>query len=246
MSTSIVDKENSTGLYHAHTNSSRKFGDSLGGANFNKAGFATPQHKLHTNLKLQEGSKTEKRRALGDLLNTTKATNRQSLAFNNCATPKSSLKLKFGTPKIDSMKKLTDDFSKQSLGSSLKSNRNIDQESNYPPVEHCIPSGPDTFQDLFEDGKISDIFLDNNMTFVPRLPANCIAIDKVSDVFNDFEIFMDKGFDDEVKKMNKSIKTQQKKQLNDCLDIQEVPSLDLPTIHESLDLSSSDSFVFDD
>lgn len=244
MSTSIIDKENSTGLYHAHTNSSRKFGDSLGGINFNKSGLSTPQHKLKTNLKLKEGSKTEKRRALGDLLNTTKATNRQSLVFNNCATPKSNLNSKFGTPISKCMKKLTEDFSKQSLGPSLKSNREIEQE-NYPPVENCIPSVPDTFQDLFEDGKISEIFLDNNMKFMPRLPNNN-AIDKVIDTFNDFDIYTDKSFDDEVKKMNKSIKTQQKKQLNECLDIQNMPKLDLPPIFESFDLSSSDSFLFDD
>lgn len=92
MSSSMVDKENSSG--HIHAASSRKFGDSLNGNLFKANHLSTPQHKLKSNILLDMKSKTiqksvngnEKRRALGDLLNTSKA-NRQ-LAPN------------FGTPKI--------------------------------------------------------------------------------------------------------------------------------------------------
>jgi hypothetical protein len=96
MSASIIDKENSTGLFQAHSASARKFGDPLSGNTLSKV-YSTPQQKSHKSaawdlLKSKSIQKTgtEKRRALGDLLNTTKASNPQSLNFN-CNTPKANL-----------------------------------------------------------------------------------------------------------------------------------------------------------
>lgn len=255
MSTNIIDKENSAGLFHAHTTNPRKFGDSIGGSNFTKTSLlSTPQHKLKSSFnldlksksihKLKDGNATEKRRALGDLLNTTKSTNRQSLVFNS-ATPKSnSISSKLSTPINKCMKQLTNDFERQSIGSAMKSDREIEQE-NYDPVEKCIPQ-IDTFDNLFEDGKLSELFLNKNITCVPRLPTTSGRIGEEDvDEFHGFNIYTDKSWDKEIKQMNKSIKAQQKKENNDCLDnFQEMPVLDLPPILEDFDLSS-DSFLDD-
>lgn len=242
MSTSIIDKENASELQFHPTG--RKFGDSLGGANFTKSQLSTPQHKLKSNIfdhksktihKLKDPATNEKqRRVLGDLLNSTnnKPVHRQSLVFN-CATPKSNLSSKFGTPISKCMKQLTNDFARQSL-SNVKSDQ-TEQQENYPPVEKCIQQ-VDTFSDLFEDGKISDIFLGKNVTYVPRLPSGKVDC---SDEFHGFEIYSDKKWDKELKEMNKSMKNQTKKENKDFLEIyQEVPELaELPPILEDFDLS---------
>lgn len=253
MSTSLLDKENSSGIFHTHASGPRKFGDSLGGSGTNKV-YSTPQQKLKADLnlghqpksihKLKENANTEKRRALGDLLNTTKSSNRQSLVFN-CATPKSNLGNSYGTPINKCMKKLTNDFERQSISSNKKSEREAEPE-NYPPVEKCFPQ-VDTFQDLFEDGKLSDLFLNKNVTYVPRLPSSSGRIGEEVEEFHDFDIYTDKSFDKEVKQMNKSIKNQQKQENTDCLEkYQEMPVLDLPPILEDFDLSLSESsFNFD-
>jgi len=251
MSTSLVDKENTSGVFHNHGGSSRKFGDSLGGSGFNKV-YSTPQHKLksNTNLdlksksihKLKENTNTEKRRALGDLLNTTKASNRQSLIFN-CATPKSNLGNSYGTPINKCMKKLTNDFDKQSMSSKKKAEREVEQE-NLPPVEKRIEQ-IDTFDDLFEDGKLSDFFLKQNVKYLPRLPQGVGKIEP--DKFHDFEIYTDRSFRKEVNKMNRSIKIQLKEEnLANLEKPKEMPVLDLPSIVEDFDLTLSDLSLSDD
>lgn len=234
MSSSLVDKENTNGLFHSHTSGTRKFGDQVGSNLKKTSQYSTPQHKLKTTHKLKEniGSiKTEKRRALGDLLNTT--SNRQSLGLS--ATPKGNSQCpKLGTPLKKSIKKLTNDFEKQS---SIAKNELIEQE-NYPPVEKCIPQ-TDSFNDLFEDGKLSDIFLNKKMKYIPRLPSCNGRIDESGERISfDFNVYNDRKLEKELKQMNKSIRNQCKKENADCLGIlQELPSLELPQILEDLDLS---------
>lgn len=246
MSTSIIDKENSAGLFQVHSTNPRKFGDSLGGAGFNKI-YSTPQQKTHKSnwdvlrsKSIQKTGTTEKRRALGDLLNTAK--NRQSLNFNT-NTPKANLlNPKTTTPANKSIKKLTADFERQSIGSSVRPETREDTE-NYPPVEKCVPQ-IDEFNDLFEEtGKLSEFFLNKNVKYVPRLPTGNGRMEQEIDSFHDFSIYTDKSFDNEVKSMNKSIKTIQKKENSDCLEnLQEMPVLDLPPILEDFDLTLDDSF----
>jgi len=245
MSTSIIDKENSTGLFQAHVTNPRKFGDSLGGNAFNKI-YSTPQQKVHKSswdvLKSKSIQKTgtEKRRALGDLLNTNKTGNRQSLTLN-CNTPKANLSnSKIGTPSNKCIKKLTSDFERQSIGLSVKSESRDAEIESYPPVEKCIPQN-DVFNDLFEEtGKLSELFLNKNLTYVPRIPTGQVV---VVDSFHEFDIYTDKSFEKEVKDMNKSIKTIQKKEKHECFDnLQEMPVLDLPPILEDFDLTLDDSF----
>lgn len=245
MSSSVIDKENSTGLFQAHVTNQRKFGDSLGGNTFNKV-YSTPQQKVHKSSwdllksKSIQRTGTEKRRALGDLLNTTKTGNRQSLNFN-CNTPKANLiNSKIGTPSNKCIKKLTSDFERQSIGLPLKSETREAEIESYPPVEKCIHQN-DNFTDLFEEtGKLSEIFLNKNLTYVPRMPTGKAV---VVDSFHEFDIYTDKTFEKEVKEMNKSIKTIQKQEKSECLDnLQELPVLELPPILEDFDLTLDDSF----
>jgi hypothetical protein len=94
-----------------------------------------------------------------------------------------------------------------------RESREAEVES-YPPVEKCIPQA-DLFTDLFEEtGKLSELFLNKNVTFVPRMPSGKVD---VADKLHNFNIYRDKAFDKEVKDMNKSIKTIQKKEKRECL-----------------------------
>lgn len=252
MSSSMVDKENSSG--HIHAGGSRKFGDSLlGNGNLLKSNhLSTPQHKLKSNILLDMKSKTiqksvtgnEKRRALGDLLNTSKV-NRQLAP--NFGTPKikTDLTTKYGTPKIVSMKKLSNDFEKQSITSSQLKHDQADQE-NYPPVEKCYKQ-TDNFNDLFEDGKISDIFLNKKVTYVPRLPSGGPKLLKNDDVFHEFNIYNDKKSDKEIKLSKKIFNRQQKKEnLNHLETFQEMPELPedevVDAIVNDFDITLDDSF----
>lgn len=96
----------------------------------------------------------------------------------------------------------------------MKSESRESEVESYPPVEKCIPQN-DVFNDLFgETGKLSELFLNKNLTYVPRIPTGKGA---VVDSFHEFDIYTDKTFEKEVKEMNKSIKTIQKKEKNECL-----------------------------
>jgi len=116
-----------------------------------------------------------------------------------------------GSPSI---KKLSRDLERHSIGPACAKTEQLAEEQ-YPPVEKCVPQ-VDTFSDLFEGGKISDIFLGKNVTYVPRLPAGKLTEASV-DKFHGFEIYTDKKWEREVKEMKKSIKSQQKKEKEECL-----------------------------
>lgn len=231
MSFVMVDKENASELYHTNAGSgNRKFGDAVKVSQQ----MSTPQHKLK--LKLQ--TNTEKRRALGDLINTS----RHSQMLPNCVTPKGNLSAKYGSPVTGkSIKKLTRDFERHSIGlvSATKTEQVVEeQQQSYPPVEKCVPQ-VDTFSDLFEVGKISDIFVGKNITYVPRLPAGKMNDSEDVEKFHGFEIYTDKKWEKDMKEMKKSMKSQQKKENEECLELyQEMPEfLDLPPILEDFDLT---------
>jgi len=87
MSFVLIDKENASELYHTTAGStSRKFGDAVKVSQ--QMLLSTPQHKLKSKLQ----TNTEKRRALGDLINTS----RHSQALPSCVTPKGNLSAKYG------------------------------------------------------------------------------------------------------------------------------------------------------
>jgi len=136
MSSSIIDKENAGGAFHLATGN-RKFGEFNGGAKSNKLG--TPKFKIEPHFAAHKSTHKEnvitpkKRRALGDLLNTTGSKNRSSGQHGNEYTK--------------CLKKLTNDFERTSLttGHREENTSSIDQ------VEKCIKQ-EDTFRDLFEYG----------------------------------------------------------------------------------------------
>ncbi len=86
MSFVMIDKENASEYHTTASSASRKFGDSVKVSQ--QMLLSTPQHKLKSKLQ----TNTEKRRALGDLINT----NRHSQALPNCVTPKGNLCAKYG------------------------------------------------------------------------------------------------------------------------------------------------------
>lgn len=251
MSSSMVDKENSNG--HIHVGGSRKFGDPLhgNGSLFKANHLSTPQHKLKSNIFNEMKSKTiqksvngnEKRRALGDLLNTSKA-NRQLAPSFGTPKIKTDLSLKYGTPKNTSMKKLSNDFEKQTLSSTHIKYDQADQE-NYPPVEKCIKQ-IDTFNDLFEDGKLSDIFLNKKVTYVPRLPSGGPKLPKNDDVFHEITIYSDKKWNKKMREDNRTFKKEQKKENLNFLEFQELPELpeleDANNIVDDFEIDCDDSF----
>ena len=101
MSFVMIDKENASEqfIHVASTSSSsntRKFGDSIkiiGGCSLQQPQLLfTPQNKLKSKMSIKDGiTNTDKRRALGDLMNTTRHTAHK---FNG--TPKANLSAKFG------------------------------------------------------------------------------------------------------------------------------------------------------
>lgn len=247
----MVDKENSSG--HIHLGGSRKFGDSLhGNSNLFKANqLSTPQHRLKSNIFHEMKSKTiqksvngtEKRRALGDLLNTSKA-NRQLAPSFGTPKIKADLSLKYGTPRNASINKFSNDFEKQTLSSKIKHDQ-ADQE-NYPPVEKCIKQS-DNFNDLFEDGKLSDIFLNKKVTYVPRLPSGGPKLAKDDDVYHELNVYSDKKWNKEMREVNRTFKKEQKKEnLNFLETFQELPELPkLEAINDIVDdfeIDCDDSF----
>jgi hypothetical protein len=228
MSYVMFDKENDIRENFQVTNSARKFGDSV--IKSAQLQCTTPQHKMK--LKDTKGiTNTEKRRALGDLINSSRVS--QALL----GTPKATLSSKInGTPVIKSncMKKLTNDFERQSIGSvSVKQSEPLPESHSYPAAEKCIQQ-VDTFNDLFEDtGKISDLFIKRPVTYVPRLPSGKLSEEKKLRVFEDSDV------NRSVKEMNKLIRNEVKKENKACLEnYQEMPEfLDLPPILEDFDTS---------
>jgi hypothetical protein len=233
MSCVAFDKENASELMYKHVTSSavstRKFGDSV--RKSAQVLLSTPQHKMkHKDTKSITNTEG-KRRALGDLMNTHQA----------LATPKASLNSKFGTPmRSHCMKKLATDFENQSIGScKIKSETpSAETLSEYPPAEQCIQQ-VDTFNDLFEDGKLSDLFTKRKVTYVPRLP---VASPKYAD--NNMMHVFDTNAKKVVKEMNKLIKKETKKENEAFLEnYQEMPDiLDLEPILEDLSFGSDLDF----
>ncbi len=84
MSFVLIDKENASELYHTTAGSTSRNAVKVS----QQMLLSTPQHKLKSKLQ----TNTEKRRALGDLINTS----RHSQALPSCVTPKGNLSAKYG------------------------------------------------------------------------------------------------------------------------------------------------------
>lgn len=107
-----------------------------------------------------ELSSTVKRKALGDLFNTTKANKK---LFQNFMTP----------TKNPNVMGILNSYSAKKV-SNIESCENSKEKVVTPNVddnERFIPPPIDTFSDLFENGKISELLMGKKIIFTPMLPC---------------------------------------------------------------------------
>jgi len=187
-----MDKENAADIFSSAKKTSK--GGGLG--NFNSIvndGCSTPV----TNI-----ASTTKRRALGDVINTTTSKtannnlkhNRHSMIYNDpsCQAMKGGT-----TPAIFSSKKSTKPvlqaqvkrnlmMKSTSIDSPLRKlaldiDNDIEQQEEiteeFPPVEKFYAPPPDTFDDLFEEsgGRLTDVFLAHNGSCVTSTIGGCFV-----------------------------------------------------------------------
>lgn len=259
MSSKTIDKENSAGLFISQKGLG--LGKSLACNNINGVGIKNEKlisQNVNINSKTnstpvicmdkksQEITNTasKQRRALGDVLNTT---NRQkSIGLGLGVTPKVSRTLNVDCTPLglqsslrgnSSKNKLSEmqQFDKQPLnGTSLK--KDVTEEEELPPVERFIGSKYDSFNDLFDDGKLSELFLSSNSSFYSNLNqrGSSHSHDLDNERLNVVPVDEDDVLERELKRMKKSLKKMGKKEMIVC---QELPSLDdlMPKIYEDDD-----------
>lgn len=156
----LMDKENSGGMFllnqkmsMSSSNSSsngRSFGELAKNRDIKSSHLTTPKLNCEkiANQKHHSLVQSKQRKALGDVFNTT-ANNKQI----------------FATP--------IDQKSQSTPGKSFKLKLNLKNDLTgveNEPVERCHVYA-DQFDDLFENGKISDLFLNKNVNFIPSMPT---------------------------------------------------------------------------
>ena len=171
------------------------------------------------------------RKALGDVLNTT---TRKSLALG--VTPKLGKDLNVNTPSSQShvSKIQKNQVREPSVNAKTENYAEVDFNA---PIDPCSGSKYDSFADLFEDGKLSDLFLGKNVSFIPQMPTGCInSSDFKEDMLKDLNIVGDKQWKNHLKRLNKTANKSQIKSAMKVEDLlkQEQPSLDcmIPPILE--------------
>jgi hypothetical protein len=126
--------------------------------------------------KLDLGS-TVRRKALGEICNTAKGTTTKRLVFHNVAST---------TTPIKTNAKVLNLLKSSSISSSRTSKNKFAYEENVePPVERFIAPPLDTFADLFEHGKISDMMLGKKLPYMPKLSTGNSAYVDSFNLFTD-------------------------------------------------------------
>ncbi|CAF0840463.1 unnamed protein product [Brachionus calyciflorus] len=234
MTSKAIDKENSS----LFGNLSKSTAKSLGFQNANhqnlKEKHSTPvisleKKTLINNAKELANTVGKQRRALGDVLNT--APNRQK-TLGLGITPKINRKINIENTPSDQKKFANlnlNDF--QNLQNVQCVKKESQQDEELPPVENFIGSKYDNFDDIFSDGRLSEILLaQDNVTFGANLNHRSgyfyeqeekIQIDEDDNDFIEMEL----------KKVKKSLKKMHK---NTELKTMEIESLDdlMPKIWE--------------
>lgn len=124
---------------------------------------ATPKNNA-TNKLLMTGNTTGKRRALGDVANTT-----------NWQAPSLMMGI---TPKVDrtvlARQLANESIKPSSIIKKLVMPKNVEDAADLEPVERFIGSKCDTFDDLFPEGRLSEMLLNGGkkVNFVVRLPMS--------------------------------------------------------------------------
>jgi len=162
-------------------------------------------------VQLRTNSKNVKRRALGDVFNTTNSNkHHMSSSFVSSGTVE------------------------QKCFNAMKSSLTNKHETLLPPVESCHIYY-DTFEDLFEEtGKISSLFLNKNINYTARLPSgnSHIDTDTNKETFHQFEaINDDSNWSKNLKQLNKLLRKEKKHDFNQ-MDLMEMPGLEMPSILE--------------
>lgn len=172
---------------------------------------------------------TQKRRALGDVINTTK---NHSKSTNLVGLTPNSSKLNDISKtkclqKYDSIKKPVNEtpLKKMLLNEQVNAN-----EDDYPEIENFYPAPMDTFNDLFEDGKLSSLFLKPSVPLIPFMPSSNIDRLMNDDKFHQLDQVADHEWNKYVKNMDKTLKKKMKSNDTnnrfDELKEVELPSLD--------------------
>lgn len=239
MSSKAIDKENTTNF--TSLTGTKSFGlvntkSFINNQNNGERLSYTPvlsleKKALINNVKELTNTVGKPRRALGDVLNTT--SNRHK-STGVGITPKFDRTQKAdSTPSRD---KVVKSFSKLKLNESqmITNEKKETQEEEYPPVERFIGSKYDNFDDLFNDGRLSELFLaPSNTVFNINLNQRKffdqteieekILISDLEDENDLFEI--------ELKKVNKSLKKMEKKAELKTMTIESLEDL-MPKIWE--------------
>lgn len=225
MTSKAIDKENSTAF--SSLSGTKSFGLA------NTKSFVNNQIKserlsstpvlslekkaLINNAKELVNTAGKPRRALGDVLNTTSNRHKSSIGI----TPTKKVE---NTP---SGAKVTKFFSKLKINEAQQTQcaKKDAQEEDFPPVERFVGSKFDNFDDLFSDGRLSELILaPSNTNFTTSLNRRGFSYD--SDI--EEKIMIDDEdendlFEMELKKVRKSLKkmekqTELKKMDMECLD----------------------------
>ncbi|RNA02487.1 hypothetical protein BpHYR1_029646 [Brachionus plicatilis] len=230
MTSKAIDKENSatfTGLSGAKAfglSSTKSFVNSqIKSERLSSTPVPSLEKKaLLNNVKELPNTVGKPRRALGDVLNTT----------SNRTKPKGGRTLDVNS--TPSGTKITKSFSKLKLNETQQSTcaKTEAHEEEYPPVERFIGSKFDNFDDLFNDGRLSEFFLaPSNAVFTTNLNqrGHCYEADMEE------KISIDDGehdlFEMELKRVKKSLKNMEKKAELKSMEIECLESL-MPKIWE--------------
>lgn len=230
----VVDKENPTDAFSSDKKSNK---GGLGMVNkakqmdvklFNETNQC--QTPVVKSSQVLVTNSTQKRRALGDVINTTIKTNRQrqlivGLSPNSKQNDISKIK------KLNSMESNSSNES-PSKKFCLNENMNLNDDDSLPPVETFHPGPVDTFNDLFEDGKLSSLFMKPNITFItpcfipPSKYNQYVNGEKLSSLesLNDLE---SKRY---VKNVNKSLKKKLHDNKYGVFEEMPLPLLDDPSL----------------
>jgi hypothetical protein len=172
---------------------------------------------------------TQKRRALGDVLNTTK-THPKSINLVG-STPNSKpndISKNKSLQKFDSTKKQINCTPLKKM--ILNEQANVNEE-DYPEVETFHPAPMDTYNDLFEDGKLSSLFLKPSVPIIPYMPSSNINQLMNDDKFHQIDQIADNEWHKYIKNMDKTLKKKIKSN-SSCNRLDELKEVELPSLDD--------------
>jgi hypothetical protein len=176
MTSKLMDKENTSGLLHSAKVFKIDKANQFNVDSDNDVKFGTVKQSTTPKIWLDKqqiiraklGLTNKQRRALGDVINTTTK-----------ATP-----IKNEAGKLDAQKSTPNVNKREKLN--IKSNlnfNNLPHENDLEEPERFIGSKYDSFDDLFESGKLSELFLNKNIKHKPSMPICQTSYSNMNDEF---------------------------------------------------------------